>query len=275
MLTDEQVRQYREEGCLVFEALIQGERLACYKQVFDELVAKGRKLTGHVPHWGLELDNRGEPRAGLLHKVQGVCVVDARVLELVREPEIVDRVAVLIGENIDVFGTRFFPKLPDGGTSTDWHQDNYYFGTDTDRIVSCGIYLEDADEENGCLRVVPGSHRMGEIVEHRSEINRHGSWTQTVDESKAVDLAGYTPFRFLKTQLIRSSFQNRTDNPKRRGRQFRLEIFSEEEVQILRCAQHESVPFLQGLVVGSKSTMVVIANIFVTFQYGIQDGLRK
>ena len=94
--------------------------------------------------------------------------------------------AVLIGENIDVFGTKFFPKLPNGGTSTGWHQDNYYFGTDTDRIISCGIYLEDSDLENGCLRVVPGSHRMGEIVEHRRNIGRHGSWTQ-VDESQAVE----------------------------------------------------------------------------------------
>lgn len=189
MLTEEQIRQYREEGYLVFEALIQGERLAWYKRVFDELVAEGRKLTGHKPHWGLERDARGEPRAGLLHKVQGVCVVDARVLELVREPAVVDRVAVLIGENLDVFGTKFFPKLPDGGTSTHWHQDNFYFGTETDRIVSCGIYLEDADVENGCLRMVPGSHRLGEIVEHRrDELNRHGSWTTKVDESQAVDL---------------------------------------------------------------------------------------
>ena len=187
MLTDEQIRQFREQGYLIFAALIQGERLAYYKQVFDELVAAGRKLTEQVPHWSLELDERGEPQAGLLHKVQGVCVVDARVLELAREPAILDRVAVLIGENIDVFGTKFFPKLPNGGTSTGWHQDNFYFGTDTDRIISCGIYLEDSDVENGCLRVVPGSHRMGEIVEHRRNPSRHGSWTK-VDESQAVDV---------------------------------------------------------------------------------------
>ena len=35
--------------------------------------------------------------------------------------------------------------------------------------------------------VVPGSHRIGEIVEHRSELSRHGSWTK-VDEAQAVDL---------------------------------------------------------------------------------------
>ena len=71
MLTDEQVRQFREDGYLVFAALIQGERLAYYKQVFDELVAAGCKLTDQVPHWTLELDERGEPQAGLLHKIQG------------------------------------------------------------------------------------------------------------------------------------------------------------------------------------------------------------
>ena len=91
MLTNEQILQFRKEGYLVFEALIQGERLAYYKQVFDELVAEGSKLKEQTPHWTLELDEGGEPRAGLLHKVQGVCVVDARVLELAREPAIVDR----------------------------------------------------------------------------------------------------------------------------------------------------------------------------------------
>ena len=71
MLTDEQVRQFREDGYLVFEALIQGERLAYYKQVFDELVAEGRTLTGETPHWSLELDERGEPRAGPVAQSSG------------------------------------------------------------------------------------------------------------------------------------------------------------------------------------------------------------
>jgi len=187
MLTDDQVKQFQENGYLVFERLIQGEKLAYYKGVFDELVAKGQTLTQEQPHWTLELDAQGNPRSGLLHKVQGVCEVDGRVLNLAREPEILDRVEALVGKNIDVFGTKFFPKLPNGGTSTHWHQDNYYFGTNSDHILSCGIYLEDADASNGCLRVVPGSHRSMEIVAHEKNPTTHGSWTQ-VDESLAVDL---------------------------------------------------------------------------------------
>ena len=71
MLTDEQVRQFREAGYLVFEALIQGERLAYYKRVFDELVAEGRKMTGETPHWALELDERGKSRAGFVAQSSG------------------------------------------------------------------------------------------------------------------------------------------------------------------------------------------------------------
>jgi ectoine hydroxylase-related dioxygenase (phytanoyl-CoA dioxygenase family) len=107
---------------------------------------------------------------------------------LAREPAITGRISALLeAEELDFFGTKFFPKLPHGGTSTHWHQDNYYFGTESDRIISCGTYLEDTDKENGCLRVVPGSHRMGKIVEHKKDPARHGRWTD-VDESMAVDL---------------------------------------------------------------------------------------
>ena len=46
-------------------------------------------------------------------------------------------------------------------------------------------------------------------------------------------------------------------------------------MQIVWHSQDESVPFFQGLVVGSIFMMVVIVNLFVTFQDGIQDSLGK
>ncbi|HJP31389.1 MAG TPA: phytanoyl-CoA dioxygenase family protein [Candidatus Latescibacteria bacterium] len=188
MLGREELERFHEDGYLIFESMIEGPRLAGYLAVFDELVERGSQLREPEPHFSLELDADGSPRAGLLHKVQGVCVVDPRILELARETDIVKRVVPLVGhEEIDVFGTKFFPKLPGGGTSTHWHQDNYYFGTDSRRVVSCAIYLQDADRGNGCLRVVPGSHEDGQIVEHHHEPGTHGSWTD-VDEASAIDV---------------------------------------------------------------------------------------
>ncbi|MEE2754468.1 MAG: phytanoyl-CoA dioxygenase family protein [Candidatus Latescibacterota bacterium] len=186
MLTGEKINEFNSEGFLVFDGLLSDGMLTYYTEVFDELVAQGCDLSEEVAHWSLEYDQDGNPVPGLLHKVQGVCLVDSRVLELASEPVILDRVAALTGPNIDVFGTKFFPKLPNGGTSTHWHQDNFYFRTDTTQILSCAIYIEPADRDNGCLSVVPGSHRSG-IVAHEKNPAGHGSWAK-VDDSRAVDV---------------------------------------------------------------------------------------
>jgi ectoine hydroxylase-related dioxygenase (phytanoyl-CoA dioxygenase family) len=188
-LNDAQVQQYADAGYLVLEGLIPAERLARYRRIFDELVERSRSLTESRDGFNLAPDEQGRPIPGRLHKLQGVCVTDERVLELAREPELLDRVESLIGPNIDMFGTKFYPMLVRGATSTGWHQDNHYFGTASDRVVSCAIYLEETGPENGCLQVVPGSHRAGRLVAHTAGtgIYSHGAWTE-VDEREAVDI---------------------------------------------------------------------------------------
>lgn len=188
-LTEQQVRQYREGGYLVLEGLIPTERLRHYRAVFEELIERSRSVTVSEGGFNLAPDEQGRPIPGRLHKIQGVCVVDERVLQLAGEPVILDRVESLIGANVDVFGTKFYPMTIAGATSTGWHQDNHYFGTSSDRVVSCATYLDETARDNGCLQVVPGSHRTGSLVEHQSGtgIYAHGAWTD-VDESQAVDV---------------------------------------------------------------------------------------
>jgi ectoine hydroxylase-related dioxygenase (phytanoyl-CoA dioxygenase family) len=187
MLTAAETALFEERGYLVFPELIAGARLAHYLAIFDDIVARGRALTENVSHFALEKNAEGEVIPGLLHKVQGVCAAVPAVLDLAREPAVVDRAAALIGEERDAFGTKFFPKLPDGGTSTDWHQDTYYFGSKSAQIISCGIYLQDSDRENGCLRVIPGTHRTGTIATHTPRQSGYGAWVSP-DESAAVDV---------------------------------------------------------------------------------------
>ena len=141
MLSSEEIVHFREEGYLVFERLINGPALAHYLSVFDELVERSRHMSESAHSFSLELDGDGNPIPGMLHKVQGVCVVEPRILSLAKEAAILDRAEALLGPDIDVFGTKFFPKLAGGGTSTHWHQDNFYFGTDSPDVLSCGIYL--------------------------------------------------------------------------------------------------------------------------------------
>ena len=187
MLTKAEVDQFEDEGFLIFPALIHGEKLERYMSLFHDLVARGRIVELGTPHWSFEFGDDGEQTQGFLHKIQGVAIVEPKVLDIAREPEIVERATALLGGDLDVFGTKFFPKLPGGGTSVRWHQDNYYFGTTTERILSCAIYFEDTDRGNGCLRVAPGSHRLRDIAEHRRIDGGFGMETDVADED-AIDV---------------------------------------------------------------------------------------
>jgi hypothetical protein len=188
-LSAKQQEQFWEEGYLIFSALLTEEKRAKYKALFAELEARAAGLRESQDGYCLAPDAEGKPIPGRLHKIQGVCLVDARVLELVKEPEILDRVEALIGPNIDAFGTKFYPMSVAGATSTGWHQDNYYFGTRSDQVISCATYLDPTDRESGCLQILPGSHCSGEIVPHErgTGIYAHGNWVE-VDESRAVDV---------------------------------------------------------------------------------------
>ena len=53
---------------------------------------------------------------------------------------------------------------PKVGVSTFMHQDNFYFNGNPNKIVSCAVYLEDTNKENGCLRLVEGSNTKGIFI---------------------------------------------------------------------------------------------------------------
>ena len=188
-LNEKEIQHFHDEGYLICEAIIPPDRLAHYKSVFEELVKRSRSMTESGHGFNLAPDENGKATPGLLHKVQGVGVVDERVVDLAREPEILDRVESLIGPNLDVFGTKFYPMMIKGATSTGWHQDNHYFGTNSHLVVSCATYLEPTDTENGCLQLMPRTHSTGELVGHAAGQGNwaHGAWTD-VDESQAIDV---------------------------------------------------------------------------------------
>ncbi len=113
-LTTEQTAQYREAGFLIFDGLLGQEKAVHYVTLFNELVARSKTMTISDDAFNLAPDADGQPMPGQLHKIQGVCVVDERVLDLAKEPEILDRVSSLLGPNLDMFGSKFFPMRSAG-----------------------------------------------------------------------------------------------------------------------------------------------------------------
>jgi ectoine hydroxylase-related dioxygenase (phytanoyl-CoA dioxygenase family) len=109
-------------------------------------------------------------------------------------PTIVDCMEALIGPDVLLLSTHVFCKYPeDAGKFVAWHQDVTYWGLEPPYALTAWYAVDDSDVENGCMRVIPGSHRRG-IFDHGTSqrpgnlLSINQEVTEPVDESQAVDL---------------------------------------------------------------------------------------
>ena len=203
VLTDAQRQQWDREGYLVLKNLlprpiIDGVRRK-YAEVVDQLIAQ-LKAEGLIQDEGkhLPFERRLAEVAGRHANKFGrgwrKLVGGREVFDLHHSPGLVDVVGELIGGDVighPVYNAR--PKLPNQQlTVVPWHQDSGYFGekSATSLILTCWIPLVPVHAENGCMQVIPGTHRTP-LYKHTLE-NREGQFLEldpaVVDESKAVTL---------------------------------------------------------------------------------------
>jgi hypothetical protein len=88
---------------------------------------------------------------------------------LARDPEIVDLVSGVIGDDVILWGCHVFCKPAGEGFETPWHQDGHYWPIRP--LANCTVWvaLEESTTENGCLRVIPRSHAGKHLHEHLHE----------------------------------------------------------------------------------------------------------
>jgi ectoine hydroxylase-related dioxygenase (phytanoyl-CoA dioxygenase family) len=118
------------------------------------------------------------------------CHVEGAARAVAERAEILDALEDLLGRDIDCFQSQFIFKHP-GVIGQPWHQDSYYFRFDRQPQVGVWVALSPATLDNGCLWVLPGSHRQGAIFNHvpdrRTEALR--GYLEIVDR----DVSGETP----------------------------------------------------------------------------------
>jgi ectoine hydroxylase-related dioxygenase (phytanoyl-CoA dioxygenase family) len=107
-----------------------------------------------------------------------------KFLEYVRTPGILDCVEQVLGPDIVCWGAHVFCKPARTGLAVPWHQDGQYWPIRP--LASCTVWiaLDDSSIENGCLRVVRGSHRMRTIYHHRLDERPEHALEQRIDESE-------------------------------------------------------------------------------------------
>jgi non-haem Fe2+, alpha-ketoglutarate-dependent halogenase len=137
--------------------------------------------------------------------------------ELVRHPKVLDAVESLIGPNILIYHLTSWLKEPNEPSHVSWHQDGTYFGLEPYEQITVWIALTDATPEMGCVKVLPGSHAIGQRP--HKDMPATGnllSRGQTIDHK--MDYTNYVmmPLRagqvsLHHTHIVHSSEPNRTN----------------------------------------------------------------
>lgn len=110
----------------------------------------------------------------------GAC---ASIWDIATNPLILDCVQDLLGENVVAWGTHFFCKMPNDGRTVAWHQDAPYWPLTPTRTVTAWVAIDDADEGNAAMRVIPGSHLLGPLRTRPSRPEERNVLSTTLDQA--------------------------------------------------------------------------------------------
>ena len=169
-LTEDHVRLYESTGYIDIPSLLDEHEVAELRQRTADII------NGRIPEFpdaNVEL----EPHADGLRNQQTVrklnrCAEsDPVFMRYALNDKILDIVEALLGPDVKLFGSQAFMKPP-GGVEKPYHQDSAYFYIEPFELVTCWIALDDVTLKNGCMWVIPGSHKHG--VRDHSQGNGRG-----------------------------------------------------------------------------------------------------
>jgi non-heme Fe2+,alpha-ketoglutarate-dependent halogenase len=142
------------------------------------------------------------------------------VYDIVSHSKVLDAVESVMGPNIIVWASQWFPKFPGDKAFVSWHQDATYWGLTPPNVTTAWIALSESTTKNGCMRVVPGTHKMPlmpqrETYGAENMLSRGQEIAVEVDEAKAVDMPLMPgEFSLHHVGIVHGSGPNNSDAPR-------------------------------------------------------------
>lgn len=171
-LTDAQIEQYRVEGYAVGGRILDDDALARLRAELDAII-------GNLP-----ADRRPENLPSLHYE-------NEYLEDLFLSDMLVDVAEQIVGPDVALFTSYVISKRPGDGLAVDWHQDAAFFPIAPMDTFTLWLAVDDSDAENGCMRVLPGSHRERAVLLHRVDLNSGTTLPmslENLDLSRALDV---------------------------------------------------------------------------------------
>jgi non-haem Fe2+, alpha-ketoglutarate-dependent halogenase len=200
MLSGQQVDQYDRDGILFPIGVFSAPEVSLFRNGLGSIV-----------------ENCGQD---YLKRLDGLHLFFDWAYRLVTHDALLDAVEDIIGQDILVDATLVFCKPPQDSSYVSWHQDSVYSGWHLTPSTSAWIALTPSTTDNGCMRVIPGSHKGG-LLDHANvpeapNLLRRGERVNiAVDESQATDVVLQPgEMSFHHSTIIHGSNPNRSNEPR-------------------------------------------------------------
>ena len=167
-LSREQIDGFNKNGYLPGIPIFHGADIDANREYFDRLQAMAESVGQ---------DN---------YAINGWQYCCEGIHDLCTNSIIVDIIADLLGPDVICLGAHFFCKLPHDPKQVSWHQDAAYWPLTPSKIVTAWLAIDDVDLENSALRVIPGSHLIGELTTVLSENDESNVLTEKVPEAESL-----------------------------------------------------------------------------------------
>ena len=136
MLSPAQLDHYDTQGFVIPDFRLEEEALGAIKGHHERLVSRLPEFRDYCP---------------------SVLAYDLAFLNYARIPEILDMVEQVLGGDFALWNSSFFAKPALNGRATPWHQDGEYWPIRPVATCTVWIAIDDANTENGCLKLIPAS----------------------------------------------------------------------------------------------------------------------
>jgi hypothetical protein len=214
-LTDSDMQRFADDGYVAIRGATTVDEVERVRAIVESLVERRAGIAR-----GDYLDLVGDDRTEVA-RVPQILMPARYASELADAPlrAHAERIArALLGGPVVYEGEHLITKPPSCAPDTPLHQDEAFWGENTEyHSLSIWFPLQDADEDNGCLRFVPGSHRL-DVVPHRSiGGDRANNGLEVVDAERFRPVSlplrrGDASVHHCRT--IHGSGPNRSDRPR-------------------------------------------------------------
>jgi phytanoyl-CoA hydroxylase len=213
LINQADVAFYRENGYLLVKGVFDSaevEQMRIGVERIIERAAKAKKDANHA--WQGDYLPPDQLKKLVLKGFHDVHYHDAAFTRAMIHPKMVSVLTKLIGDNVHIHHSKMLVKPPENGAAFPMHQDYPYFPHENHTMTAASVHLDDANTENGCLHVIPGSHKQGPLPHVGSHYLNHKEYPISMGTPCIAEAGDVLFFNYL---TIHGSDCNRSQRTRR------------------------------------------------------------